>query len=412
MIEESAPAPTAGRGSNVEHDPTAEPEDKRKQRRKRLVDLAIGSTFLIPGLAISGWSMYSYMRESTNAPAILCLGASAAFDGIGLYAAKKANERAEKGRKAKFAWIVTWAAVAASVVINWRHASTQHWNEGIHILISAPAAAAAAAFEIMMQETRETERDKHEKRIRTRRPVKIDLDIWLHHPLKVWGSRRKESAQRLDEALAIGARSASVTAPRHTEAPASEAPQPERRTDGATRHAAPQPTPRATAPQPNVAPQPLQDAAPQPPVALPVQRATPTEAPHAAAPQSTGATQRHNSGATPAPTTGATPLHDTDTEDTGMLPVVLSAEDEAALDAAEPPMWRDLTAAEAVRRFDQIVPGRSATQAAAMLAARGVEVRASYVRTIRTRERSAGRHASNEAPDGQVFTLERRANVS
>lgn len=201
MTEESAPAPTTEQVSHVKQGPQVARPAEPKDRGRRLADLAIGSTFLIPGLAISGWSMFSYMRESTDAPLILCLGASAAFDGIGLYAAKKANLFASQGRKAKFAWFVVWAAVVASVVINWRHASTQHWNTGIHLLISSPSAAAAAAFEIMMQETREVERSKHEKRVRTRQSVKIDYDIWLHHPLKVWGARREESAARLAEAL-------------------------------------------------------------------------------------------------------------------------------------------------------------------------------------------------------------------
>ena len=210
------------RGEAIEAPAHREPHAKTV----RWGTLLIGATFLVPGLSISAWSMFSYMRQATDAPILLCAGASAAFDGIGLFAANKAHAFASRGRKAKFAWTIVWAAVAASVLINWRHASAQHWNEGIHILISAPAAAAAAAFELMMQETREEERSRHERRTRTRQSVKIDPDIWLHHPLMVWAERRRESADRLHEALARhAAETANTTAnAEHTTTPAEAEP--------------------------------------------------------------------------------------------------------------------------------------------------------------------------------------------
>ena len=300
--------------------------------------LLIGSTFLIPGLAISGWSMYSYMRESTNAPIILCAGASAAFDGIGLFAASKAHAFASAGRKAKFAWLIVWLAVFASVLINWRHASTQHWNQGIHVLISAPAAAAAAAFELMMQETREIERSQHEKRVRTRQSVKIDADIWIHHPFMVWTERRRESAQRLRDAIKAGR-------------PADAGQDTVRDAGQDTVRDAGQDTVRDAG----------QDTAGLRPPAVPHQRDE-----------------------TPADVLSR-PERDGDSRTYLDMTTTIALVD-AALDAAEPPAWAELKKADAVRRFDEVLPGYSPRDTAAVLATRGVTVDAAYVRKIR-RER-------------------------
>jgi Protein of unknown function (DUF2637) len=192
---------------------------ERKPRRGRTTLLS--ATFLIPGLAISGWSLFGYLRTA-GAPIWLAVGASASVDGLGLFAAVKAHEFAAVNRPAKFAQILTWVMVCGSVLINWQHASTQHWNLGLHVLISLPAAAAAAAFELIMQEIRGEVREKSEPRKRTRRSVKIDADIWLHHPFMVWGARRKESAERLRTALAAGTVQLEQPAP-----PATIEPEPE-----------------------------------------------------------------------------------------------------------------------------------------------------------------------------------------
>jgi hypothetical protein len=183
--------------------------ETRKPRHVRTT--ALSATFLVPGLTISGWSLFGYLRTA-GAPVWLAVGASASVDGLGLFAAVKAHEFAALNRPAKFAKILTWVMVCGSVLINWQHATTQGWNLGLHVLISLPAAAAAAAFELIMQEVRGEVREKSEPRKRTRRSIKIDADIWLHHPFMVWGARRRESADRLRTALAAAA-PAPVTIP-------------------------------------------------------------------------------------------------------------------------------------------------------------------------------------------------------
>lgn len=172
--------------------------DQRKQHHTGTI--VAGSLFLVPGLAISAWSLYGYLRGA-GAPVWLSAGASAAVDGLGLFAAFKAHAFTERGLPVRLPRWITYAMVVASVYINWQHASSQHWSEGIHLLIALPAAAAAAAFEIILTETRATEREKHEPRERTRRSVKIDADIWVHHPFMVWGARRREAADRLRSVL-------------------------------------------------------------------------------------------------------------------------------------------------------------------------------------------------------------------
>ena len=176
----------------------------RETRKPRTFRTALlSATFLVPGLAISGWSLFGYLR-SAGAPIWLALGASASVDGLGLFAAVKAHEFAAANRPAKFARLLTWVMVAGSVLINWEHATTAGWNLGLHVLISLPAAAAAAAFELIMQETQAIVRETTEPRKRTRRSIKIDADIWFHHPFAVWGARRRESMDRLRTALSAG----------------------------------------------------------------------------------------------------------------------------------------------------------------------------------------------------------------
>lgn len=55
------------------------------------------------------------------------------------------------------------------------------------------------------------------------------------------------------------------------------------------------------------------------------------------------------------------------------------------LDSAGPPAWHEMTQAEAVRRLDDLLPGRVASHAVALLAARGVTVDKVYVRVTRSR---------------------------
>ncbi len=69
------------------------------------------------------------------------------------------------------------------------------------------------------------------------------------------------------------------------------------------------------------------------------------------------------------------------------------------LDAAGPPAWHEMTQAEAVRRLDDLLPGRVASHAVALLAARGVTVDKVYVRVTRSRRsKSGGRGNADDTP--------------
>jgi hypothetical protein len=176
--------------------PAAPPPPLAKRERKYLIPLSM--LVLLPGLGISAWSFYGYAREAL-APMLLAASASAAIDGIGLFAAYFAARFTNRGQSARFPRLVTYLMIAASVYVNWEHASSQHWSTGLHVLVSAPAVASAFAFEILMLELRVNERAKREQRRRSRMSAKVDADLWLHHPFAVWGARRWESRDRLAE---------------------------------------------------------------------------------------------------------------------------------------------------------------------------------------------------------------------
>ena len=83
------------------------------------------------------------------------------------------------------------------------------------------------------------------------------------------------------------------------------------------------------------------------------------------------------------------------------------AADLTVLDAAGPPAWADMSNAEAVRRLDDLLPGRIASHVVALLAARGVTVDKAQVRVTRSRRRQNDT-PGNDAPDNDD-TPERRA---
>lgn len=96
---------------------------------------------------------------------------------------------------------------------------------------------------------------------------------------------------------------------------------------------------------------------------------------------------------TPLTAGGATPLPHADLQ-----------ADLKVLDAAGPPAWHEMTQADAVRRLDELLPGRVASHAVALLAARGVTVDKVYVRVTRSRARKSdtpavsGRSDTDDTP--------------
>lgn len=181
-------------------------------RRRRVMTTA-GILLMVPGLGMSAWSMYSYIRTTTStAPVWIAISASTAFDGLALFSALMAHEAVQRGGRSWLAWGWLYLSVAASTIINWGHASLQHWPFGIHLMLSAPALLAAGGFEMILQLTRREERAKREKRRRTRQPAKVDLDLYLRHPLKVWRGRQAEAVVRLAEVFpdTVSARRISV----------------------------------------------------------------------------------------------------------------------------------------------------------------------------------------------------------
>jgi hypothetical protein len=78
--------------------------------------------------------------------------------------------------------------------------------------------------------------------------------------------------------------------------------------------------------------------------------------------------------------------------------------DLATLEAAGPPPWNGMSKADAVRRFEEILPDRAAAQVADLLSSKGVEVDAAYVRKVRSRDRQA---TNGAATNGTVVPLTR-----
>jgi hypothetical protein len=187
-------ATTAGAGDPLLRDPQVTEPSKRERRFLIALTLLV----LVPGLGISAWSFYGYGRDAT-APMMLAMSASIAIDGIGLFAAFFAARFTNRGQSARFPRLVTYAMIVGSVYINWEHASSKHWSNGLHVFVSAPAVAAAFAFEILMLELRVKERARHGQRRRARQAAKVEADMWMHHPFMVWGARRWENRDRIND---------------------------------------------------------------------------------------------------------------------------------------------------------------------------------------------------------------------
>ena len=166
---------------------------------RRNLNSWVGAVLMVPGLGMSGWSMYSYVRTSTNAPMVIAAGASTAFDGIALFAALMAHEAVQRGRRSKLGRALVYLSVTASTVINWEHASTEHYPLGIHLMLAAPALIAAGGFELILEKTRADEREKRDPRRRTKQAAKVDLDLYIRHPYLVWKCRQNEGKTRLRE---------------------------------------------------------------------------------------------------------------------------------------------------------------------------------------------------------------------
>lgn len=99
---------------------------------------------------------------------------------------------------------------------------------------------------------------------------------------------------------------------------------------------------------------------------------------------------------TPLTAGGATPLPHADLQ-----------ADLKVLDAAGPPAWHEMTQADAVRRLDELLPGRVASHAVALLAARGVTVDKVYVRVTRSRARKSDTPAASGRSDTDDTPQER-----
>lgn len=84
-----------------------------------------------------------------------------------------------------------------------------------------------------------------------------------------------------------------------------------------------------------------------------------------------------------------------------IIPNDLSGIDDlVVLDKAEPPRWDSLSKAEAVRRFETLIPGRTPGQVAELLSAKGVAIDAAYVRKVRQRANgvTSPAHAKTDVP--------------
>jgi len=182
----TAPSGTAG-GAPVVVTP--------RQRRRSALAAALAMT---PGLSISWWSFTVYLRTG-GAPVWLAAVASASVDGIAIYAALYAAWFTDHGKPARLAKASTYAMVLASALVNWLHATAMHWSLGLHVVLTVPSFGAAIALELALQRMRVVARARREKRRETRQAARIDADLWLMHPVKVWKARRREGLARLAE---------------------------------------------------------------------------------------------------------------------------------------------------------------------------------------------------------------------
>jgi hypothetical protein len=85
--------------------------------------------------------------------------------------------------------------------------------------------------------------------------------------------------------------------------------------------------------------------------------------------------------------------------------------DLAILDAAGPPAWNDMVKAEAVRRLDVLLPGRTPSQVVVLLGARDVKVDDVYVRKVRWLARNRERQAE-ATQDSSTENAEQERNAS
>ena len=155
---------------------------------------------LSPSVAISWWSLNTLMTNS-HAPLAIAAVTSAGIDGVAIVAGATAHEAAAQGHSSRFARGVLYVLTGLSTLVNWEHGSTAHWNFATRILVAAMPGVAALAFEIIMQRAKRIEEEAREPRVRTRRAVKIDLDVWLRQLKNVWKRRQAEALQRLNEVM-------------------------------------------------------------------------------------------------------------------------------------------------------------------------------------------------------------------
>lgn len=164
-----------------------------RQRRRSAVAAAAAMT---PGLSISWWSFMVYLQAG-GAPWWLAAVASASVDGIAVYSSLYAAWFTDHGRPARLAKAATYSMVLASALVNWMHATSMHWSIGLHVVLSVPSIGAAVALELALQRMRVVARARREQRRHTRQAAKVDADLWIQHPIRVWRYRRAEGLRRL-----------------------------------------------------------------------------------------------------------------------------------------------------------------------------------------------------------------------
>lgn len=157
--------------------------------------------FIAPGLAYSAWSIYGYARTG-SAPIWLAVLGSPALDGAALFCGAFAAMFQNAGQSTKLPRLGTYGAIAAGVLVNYSRAGElHHAGVGMYVLLIGPAIIASLVFEIIMTRIRHQERARREARRSTRQSARVDLDLWLRHPLLVHHARQHEARQRIQDAF-------------------------------------------------------------------------------------------------------------------------------------------------------------------------------------------------------------------
>lgn len=157
--------------------------------------------FIAPGLAYSAWSIYGYARTG-SAPIWLAVLGSPALDGAALFCATFAAMFQNAGQSTKLPRLGTYAAMTAGIIVNYSRAGElHHAGMGMYVLLIGPAVIASLVFEIIMTRIRHQERARREARRSTRQSARVDLDLWLRHPLLVHHARQHEARQRIQDAF-------------------------------------------------------------------------------------------------------------------------------------------------------------------------------------------------------------------